>query len=118
MPILACQYWWCWSYTPVTATANTADIDTTSNIDTNIDNEVDANDANDANTVYSRVADDGTAGMTHQYTDSEVMGMDALHQRTGCWFEDVLICLNLDLLRYGPFSYRDITTLPCPFGHQ
>ena len=40
-----------------------------------------------------------TAGTVHQYAHSEVMGMDALQQRTGWWFEDVSIILNPDWLR-------------------
>ena len=57
---------------------------------TNTDNVVDTNDVNDANAAYTPVADNaaaGTVGTIHQYTHSEVMGMDALQQQTGWWFE-------------------------------
>ena len=66
MSILGCQYWWCCAYTAVTTTVNTADIDTANTTDTNINNEVDDDDTNNANAVYSDVADDGTDGAVYQ----------------------------------------------------
>ena len=87
MPILGCKYWWYCSYTAVTTKANTTDIDTVSTTDTNTDNVVDANDADAAYTAVVDTTAAGTAGTVHQYAHSGVMGMNALHQQTGWWFE-------------------------------
>ena len=41
----------------------------------------------------------GAASTVHQYAHSEVMGMDALQQRTEWWFKDVSTSLKPDWLR-------------------
>ena len=60
---------------------------------------VDVNDANDADITYIVVAGTVATGTVHPYAYSEVIGMNALQQKTEWGCEDVSSSFNLDWLR-------------------